>query len=176
MIAHEYLQAMGIDVWQRRYSDMTAPAEDLGLAPTQELSEVTGQAVCPSYCFALENTAGQPVALLIADASADSLNKAEQSLVEAIAAATKKTVTGGYRSDVILAQLIKPKQVIVLLGDQVARTVIPPGFSVDSYRGKWLDYEGCAVIVTHGLAAMLKDKSIKAAVWHDLKQAIQKMS
>ncbi len=66
-------------------------------------------------------------------------------------------------------EFIKP-EVIVLLGSTALQNLIDPSARITKCRGNWLkSRSGIKIMPTYHPAALLRDPSKKADVWHDMK-------
>ena len=130
-----YLKLMGIDVWRVR----TFPSVDY-------------------YCYSLCNLQNRVVGVLLADAIVR--NDAENQLVEKIAKATRKQVSGGLRPGFLNQNDFK-ECVIILLGYRVAQL-----FS---------HFDPSRMIVSYSPAELLRDATLKSKTWDVLKEAMRLM-
>ena len=130
-----YLRLMGIDVWRLR--------------ATRTSSEY--------YRYNLLNSDHRQVGLLLADVVL--ANQAEQMLVEKIAQATKKQITGGLTTDNLAADKFA-HCVVVLLGATVTQL----------FSHLFSD-----PIISYSPAELLGKPKLKAKTWDDLKKAIRLM-
>ena len=130
-----YLKLMGIDVWRVR----TFHSVDY-------------------YCYSLCNSKNRVVGVLLADAIVR--NDAENELVEKIAKATRKQVSGGLRLRLLNQKDFK-ECVIILLGSRIAQL-----FS---------HFDPSRTIVSYAPAELLRDAKLKVKTWNTLKEAMRLM-
>lgn len=134
---NDYLKLMGIDVWRVR----TFHSIDY-------------------YCYSLCNLQNRVVGVLLADAIVR--DNAESQLVEKIAKATKKKVSGRSEFKLRLLNQNEFKEcVIILLGSRVTQL-----FS---------HFNPSRTIVSYAPAELLRDTTLKVKTWDALKEAIRLM-
>ena len=71
-------------------------------------------------------------------------------------------------------ELINPA-VLVLLGRIAARFLLDTTAPISSYRGRWREWEGRAVMPTFHPAYLLRTQSAKAQSWSDLRQVAARL-
>ncbi len=118
------------------------------------LRQTTAAGVTPYYRYELSDQ-NRVCALLFAEAQL--ANDEEAALVKAIAVATKKTVSGGLSTETAVVNAT----VTIILGEQLARTL-----SISTAAN---------VFISYAPAQLLTDKSLKAAVWQQVKKAMAMM-
>lgn len=70
-------------------------------------------------------------------------------------------------------EIIDP-DIVVLLGSTAGREMLDPELRISKARGRWIFREGRWWMPTYHPAALLRNPSLKRAVWSDLKQVIDK--
>jgi len=70
--------------------------------------------------------------------------------------------------------LVRP-EVIVAFGELPMRALLPQAGSLLKARGRWLDWEGIAVMPTWGPTALLQDAEKKRPAWDDLKKVMTRL-
>lgn len=68
-------------------------------------------------------------------------------------------------------RLAEPK-IIMLLGATALQGLIDSKAKIGASRGRWIEWEGVQVMPTYHPAALLRNPSLKAVVWEDLKLVI----
>ena len=71
-------------------------------------------------------------------------------------------------------ELVQP-EVIVLLGNTAAASLIDKNIRITQQRGTWHEYKGIPVMLTYHPAALLRDESKKIDMWRDLKNAWRRL-
>jgi len=71
-------------------------------------------------------------------------------------------------------ELVQP-EVIVLLGNTAAASLIDKNIRITQQRGTWHEYKGIPVMLTYHPAALLRDESKKIDMWRDLKNAWKRL-
>lgn len=64
--------------------------------------------------------------------------------------------------------LIRPRAVVAL-GGSAAKTLLGVEDAIGSLRGRWHEFNGIPLLATYHPAALLRDESLKRAVWEDMK-------
>lgn len=70
-------------------------------------------------------------------------------------------------------EIVNPA-IIVLLGATALKGLIDPNARITQVRGKWLEWNGRAVMPTYHPSALLRNPQLKRPVWEDFKQVIDK--
>jgi uracil-DNA glycosylase family 4 len=70
--------------------------------------------------------------------------------------------------------LVRP-EVIVAFGELPMRALLPQSGSILKARGRWLDWEGIAVMPTWGPTSLLQDPEKKRPAWDDLKKVMTRL-
>ncbi len=132
--AKHYLEQMGIEIWRCR-----------DRLPSQQ------------YYFYQLFSQEQCQALLLADVNLN--NAAEQQLVEKIAAATNRKISGGVIENITEISL-KEVPVVILLGQKIATQIT-------------VCNQAC--MTSYSAAELLQTPALKAETWRVLKRAIKIM-
>lgn len=72
-------------------------------------------------------------------------------------------------------ELVKP-EVVVLLGRVAARHLLGLTAPISSYRGRWQQFRGVAVLPTFHPAYLLRNPQAKRESWEDLKRLVERLS
>jgi len=60
---------------------------------------------------------------------------------------------------------------IIFLGEHVAQCILDTKDTIEHLRKKNIDFNNVPVMVTYSITSLLKDKSLKALAWEDIKSA-----
>lgn len=71
-------------------------------------------------------------------------------------------------------QVIEP-EVIVTLGRFATNALLETDQALGGLRGRWQDYQGCAVMPTYHPAYLLRNPEMKAKTWADLQMVMKKI-
>ena len=70
-------------------------------------------------------------------------------------------------------RLAEPK-IILLLGATAVQGLVDAKAKIGTSRGRWIDWQGVQLMPTYHPAALLRNPSLKAVVWEDMKLVIDK--
>jgi DNA polymerase len=74
----------------------------------------------------------------------------------------------------MLSQKIKKNNpmVVIAMGSKAGKALLGKSLPLDTFRGRFFDYQGVRVMPTYHPALLVKDPSYKRQVWEDMKQVM----